>query len=66
MRVEERLRQAYERTRSSGPAQAGAYDRFLRQRARSVRTVVGVVAHLDGVQGSTRSQRSRSLLTAGP
>jgi WD40 repeat protein len=39
MRLEERLRQAYERTRSSGPAEAGAYERFLRRRARSVRTV---------------------------
>jgi RNA polymerase sigma factor (sigma-70 family) len=42
MNVEERLKEAYERTRSSGPAQAGAYDRFLRRRARSVRTVAAV------------------------
>ena len=36
MRLEERLKEAYERT---PPGQAGAYDRFLRLRARSVRTV---------------------------
>jgi WD40 repeat protein len=36
MRIEEQLQEAYERTPL---AEAGAYDRFLRQRARSVRTV---------------------------
>jgi hypothetical protein len=29
MRVEERLRQAYQRTRSSGPAEAGVYDQVV-------------------------------------
>jgi WD40 repeat protein len=36
MNVEQRLKDAYERTPA---AQAGAYDRFLRRRARSVRTL---------------------------
>jgi WD40 repeat protein len=39
MRLEERLKQAYERTRSSAPAEPRAYDRFVRRRARSVWTV---------------------------
>jgi WD40 repeat protein len=41
MSIQEQLKEAYERTRSSGPAEAGAYDRFLRRRVRSVRTVAG-------------------------
>jgi WD40 repeat protein len=36
MRIEERLKEAYERV---PPGEAGAYDRFLRRRVRSVRTV---------------------------
>jgi hypothetical protein len=39
MSIQERLKEAYERTPSPGPSEAGAYDRFLRRRARSVRTV---------------------------
>jgi hypothetical protein len=39
MSIQERLKEAYERTRSSGPAEVGAYGRFQRRRARSVRTV---------------------------
>jgi WD40 repeat protein len=46
MSVQERLREAYERTRSSGPAEAGAYERFLRRRARSVRTVAAAAVVL--------------------
>jgi WD40 repeat protein len=51
MSMQERLREAYERTRSSGPAEAGAYDRFLRRRARSVRTVAAVAVLLLALAG---------------
>jgi WD40 repeat protein len=53
MRIEERLREAYERTRSSGPAETGAYDRFLRRRARSVRTVTAALILLLALAGLT-------------
>jgi WD40 repeat protein len=39
MNVEQRLKEAYERTPPPELAGAGAYDRFLRRRARSVRTL---------------------------
>jgi WD40 repeat protein len=51
MRIEERLKEAYERTRSSGPAEAGAYDRFLRRRARSVRAVTAGIVLLLALAG---------------
>jgi WD40 repeat protein len=43
MNVEQRLKDAYERT---PPAAAGAYDRFLRRRARSVRTAAAAAVVL--------------------
>jgi WD40 repeat protein len=42
MNVEQRLKEAYTRTSPPELAGAGAYDRFLRRRARSVRTVAAV------------------------
>jgi hypothetical protein len=42
--IERLLKQDYARTRSSDPARAGAYDRFLRRRARYARRVVATVS----------------------
>ena len=39
MSIEPQLRQAYDRAASSEPSEAGAYDRFLRRRARRDRAV---------------------------
>jgi hypothetical protein len=39
VRIEERLQQAYERTTPAAPGEDGAYDRFLRRRARSAGSV---------------------------
>jgi WD40 repeat protein len=46
MSIPERLKAAYEHTPSPGSAEAGAYDRFLRRRARSVRTVMAAAVVL--------------------
>jgi sugar lactone lactonase YvrE len=43
MNVEQRLKDAYERTPPPELAGAGAYDRFLRRRARSLRTLAMVI-----------------------
>jgi WD40 repeat protein len=51
MSIQERLKQAYEHTPSSDLAQAGAYDRFLRRRARSVRTVAATAILLLALAG---------------
>jgi WD40 repeat protein len=51
MSVQRRLREAYERTPSPGPAEAGAYGRFLRRRARSVRTVTAATVLLLALAG---------------
>jgi WD40 repeat protein len=48
MNVEQRLKEAYERTPA---AEAGAYDRFLRRRARSVRTLAMAIVLLLAVAG---------------
>ena len=40
MRIEERLKQAYEGMAPADPVDDGAYDRFLRRRARSAGWVV--------------------------
>jgi hypothetical protein len=41
MTIEQQLREAYDRASSSEPGEAGAYDRFLRRRARRGRVVAG-------------------------
>jgi WD40 repeat protein len=48
MNVEQRLKEAYERTPA---AEAGAYDRFLRRRARSLRTLAMAIVLLLAVAG---------------
>jgi hypothetical protein len=44
MIIEERLKQALEEVAASGPGEAGAYDRFLRRRARQGRRVAAATA----------------------
>jgi WD40 repeat protein len=48
MSIQQRLKEAYERTPAAG---AGAYDRFLRRRARSVRTVTAAAILLLALAG---------------
>jgi hypothetical protein len=42
--IEQQLREDYERSRTPGPARTGAYDRFLRRRARYARRVAAAAS----------------------